>query len=458
MEGILGDLDQLRWQDGVDVFLLTLVLYRLYIWLRGTVAIQIVVGMLTLVAASAAARLLGFVLTAYVLQGIGAVAVLVGVVIFRDEIRRALTRASPMRLWLRKRTTQDRRDFTPVAEALFALGRRRLGALVVIARRDNLSEHVTGGVRVGAHVSEPLLEALFQKASPLHDGAAIIDGDRITTAAAFLPLARTELPVRFGTRHSAAVGLSEVCDALVIAVSEERGEVSVAAGGELFPMADASALGRRLGELAGPSIPQDPRPRGTPLKDAAVAAFIFVGVVAAWNVVANRADAIEERAVPVELHGAPTGVRLEALPSEVMLRLRGPRRLLVNVETTDLHAWSDASAAVRGAADVPVSGTAPPGIQVVGVQPIRVGVLELRTLPVEAELSEKAVRAARVEPAIVTLVGKVGAFKGMKSVKTLPIVASSGVVTTRLAIPAGMRLEDGAQADVEVELAPRSAP
>jgi diadenylate cyclase len=455
--GVL-ELGDLRWQDGVDIAILTLVLFRVYVWLRGTVALQVALGMLTLVLLSYAASALGFVLSAYVLQAIGAVAVLVAVVIFREEIRRALMRASPLRLFFRRDAvvSRERREYTALAEALFELAKDRLGALVVVARRDPLGEHVTGGVAVGALVSGPLVEALFQKASPLHDGAAIVDRDRLTVAGAFLPLARGELPQRYGTRHSAAIGLSEVADALVIAVSEERGEVSLAENGAISPVPDATTLARLLLERAAPPGDATAR-RHTLVKDAVVGAVIFVGVVAAWNVVANRGDAVEERSVPVELHGVPAGAALEALPPEVLLRLRGPRRLLVGVDGADLHAWVDAAAA-RGAPDLAVSTTAPPGLQVVAVDPPRITVLERRSLRVEAELAGRFARVVRVTPSEVMLVGRLGELKGLRTVKTLPInepdVSGDTVVTT-LAIPAGLRLVDEREGQIVVELAPR---
>jgi uncharacterized protein (TIGR00159 family) len=448
-----GELADLRWQDAVDVALLTLVLFRLYLWLRGTVALQIAVGMLTLALASYAASALGFVLSAYVLQAVGAVAVLVAVVIFRDEIRRALTRANPLALLLRRRVIEERRDFTILAEALFALARQRLGALVVVPRHDRLDEHITGGTPLAAALSGPLVEALFQKSSPLHDGALILDGPRLGAAGAFLPLARAELPRRFGTRHCAAVGLSELSDALVIAVSEERGEVSLAENGALTSVGDASALARLLGERVRPAATA-PAPRRALVKDGAVAAVIFVGVVASWNVVANQAGAIEERAVAVELHGFPPGTTVEALPAEVSLKLRGPRRLLVGISAGDLHAWADAAAA-RTSVDVPVSGLAPPGIQVVGVTPTRITVLERKTVRVEPQLAGRGARVVRVEPPEVTLVGKLGAFRNVSSVKTLPIAPTDppGVSTAALAIPAGLRLADGGAGTVVVEVA-----
>jgi uncharacterized protein (TIGR00159 family) len=455
MTDILRDLGQLRWQDAIDVALLTLVLYRVYIWLRGTIALQVALGMITLVAAAYAANVLGFVLTAYVLQAVSAVSVLVTVVIFRDEIRRALTRASPLRLLLLRPTRRppERRDFTALAEALFALAGRRLGALVVVARRDPLREHATGGILLDAVASGPLIEALFQKESPLHDGAVVLEGDRLVRAGAFLPLAQVELPVPYGTRHSAAVGLSEVCDALVIVVSEERGEVSLAERGMVAPITDASALARRLAQLSGPE-PTAPAPRRPIVRDAIVGAIIFVAVVAAWNLVANQRGATEDKSVAVELRGVPAGARYEPVPSEVTLRMRGPRRVLVGVTAAELHAWADASA-VKGTNDVPVAGLGPEGVDVAAIMPSHVSVLERRTVRVEPVLGVRA-RVLRVDPPEVTLVGKAGTFRAGDMVKTRAITILAPIVRTELVVQAGFRLADDAQlyADVSLDLKP----
>jgi uncharacterized protein (TIGR00159 family) len=439
---------QLRWQDAVDVAVLTLVLYRLYTWLRGTVALQVALGMLTLVAASYAASQAGLVLTAYVLQAVSAVSVLVTVVIFRDEIRRALTRASPLRLLLPRpaRPPPDRRDFTAVAEALFALAGRRLGALVVIARRDPLREHATGGTALDARLSGPLVEALFQKESPLHDGALVIDGDRAARAGTFLPLARTELPVPYGTRHSAAVGLTEVTDALVVAVSEERGEISLADHGALTPVADASTLARRLAQLAGPA-PTAPAARPPRVRDALVGAVIFVAVVAAWNAVANQRDASLERSVPIELRGVPAGAHYEAVPPEVTLQLRGPRRLLVGLGKDELHARGD----VTPSGDLPVHGVAPPGVEVAAVVPARVTVLERRALRVEPVLGFHA-RVVRVDPPAVTVIGRPAAFRGIDTLKTRPVALPAPTVRAELAPREGLELADPSRQSVDLIL------
>jgi DNA integrity scanning protein DisA with diadenylate cyclase activity len=263
--------------------------------------------MLTLVAAAFAADQAGLILTAYVLQGIGAASLIVAVVIFRDEIRRGLGRASPLRWWRERR--RARRDgaaggdpppiWGALADGLFELARKRIGALVVVPRRDPIAEHVTGGVRIDAAISTPLLEAIFHTGSPVHDGAAVIDGERVGTCAAFLPLSsQPELPDRYGTRHRAAVGISERCDAIALCVSEQRGEISLAVGGKLVAQpASATALAQRVGELvAEAEEPERERVGGERrrrerrrrlARDAVVAIVIFGAVLFAWFRIAH---------------------------------------------------------------------------------------------------------------------------------------------------------------------------
>lgn len=383
---------QLRWQDVADILILTFVLFRLYGWLRGTVALQVAVGMLTLVAAAFAATEAGLVLTAYVLKAIGAVAVLIAVVIFREEIRRALGKASPLRWWQRRRgqdTAAKRHVYEALAEALFGLARRRVGALVVLPREDAVTDHLTGGTRLDAVLSPQLLEAIFHPSSPLHDGAAVVDGGRVRLAGAFLPLSTsTELPAAFGTRHRAAVGLSEVCDAIGIAVSEERGEITLAVRGQIARAKPTpSALARQLGDLVSTAPRADARAATVPaaegtaifrlrrrqrIREALVRVAIFAAVVAAWYAIAGERGTVVSRTVPLELRGVQGGLALESIrPGEVTVQLRGPRRLLVSMKPEDLHA-SVVVPERPGEARVSVTVLPPPGVEIVRVVPDKV--------------------------------------------------------------------------------------
>jgi diadenylate cyclase len=208
-----------RWQDGVDIAVLTLLFSSAYGWLRRTRAVQVTFGLLTLLGASWLANRLGLILTSYLLSAGGAVATLVVVVVFQQEIRRGLGRVSPLN-WLSRRGAGGRppvdTTITALARGAFTIAGRGKGALVVLVRRDVITQHVTAGAEVDAHLSAALVEAIFTSTSPFHDGAVVVKHDRLLRAGVVLPLATESEPGRHGTRHRAALGLASLTDALVI--------------------------------------------------------------------------------------------------------------------------------------------------------------------------------------------------------------------------------------------------
>lgn len=217
-----------RWQDFVDFGVLAGALYFLISWARQARALRIVFGIVILHAAAIFARRFDLSITSWVLEGAAFVAVAMLVLVFQPELRRALTRLdSRVRFWNRSRAVQAQVDGA-LAGGAFRLAAGRTGALIVVAGRDAFDELVDAGTSLNADVSEPLLEAIFQKTSPIHDGAVVVEGEHVTRAGVVLPLTnRADVPPQFGTRHRAAMGMAERCDALVIVASEERGDVHV---------------------------------------------------------------------------------------------------------------------------------------------------------------------------------------------------------------------------------------
>jgi diadenylate cyclase len=142
-----------------------------------------------------------------------------------------------------------------VVRAVTSLAAKKIGAIIVVERDSRLSDSIESGTVVDAVVSRRLLESIFYPYSPLHDGAVIISRDRIVAAACFLPLSiNPELPGDLGTRHRAAVGLTEETDAIAIVISEETGSVSLVVGGDLVRNVDGSVLRQRLSQLLGPPL------------------------------------------------------------------------------------------------------------------------------------------------------------------------------------------------------------
>ena len=175
--------------------------------------------------------------------------VLAVIILFQQDIRRALARAGG-KFFPTSSVQSDVSLHEELIKACFTLASRRIGALVALEREASLDEYVEPATRVDAHVTHELLQSIFHPTSPLHDGAVVVRDGKLAAAQVFLPLSLSKNMSRFfGTRHRAALGLTEETDAVVIIVSEERGAVSIANGGHLRPCADANELREQIQEL-----------------------------------------------------------------------------------------------------------------------------------------------------------------------------------------------------------------
>jgi len=186
---------------------------------------------------------LGLVITAWLLYLFAATSIWMLVLVYQSEIRYALIHLDPFRSLVRPTPRGPTSDNIVIAEAAFALAEARRGALIVLRRRGNIDHLLTGGVPLGGQISREILEAIFRKVSPVHDGATVIEGGYISRVGVFLPLtSRIDLPNFYGSRHRAALGLTEQSDAVVIVASEERGEVSLVQHSTISQMYNVSAL------------------------------------------------------------------------------------------------------------------------------------------------------------------------------------------------------------------------
>lgn len=247
MELSLINFDTLRalvtWRNVLDVLLVTLICYNLLLLIRGTRAVQILFGVLVLVGGYYAAVALELPALEATLERMLIVLPLVIIVLFQQEIRRAL--ASFWRAPLFGGNTSGDVDdaINDIAVAAATLAERRIGALIVFERQEGLRDYVENGIVLDARVSLDLLINLFTPDTPTHDGAVIIQGDRIGAATCFLPLTQNpELSKELGTRHRAGLGITEETDALSVIVSEETGTISIAYRGRLERGLDSSQL------------------------------------------------------------------------------------------------------------------------------------------------------------------------------------------------------------------------
>lgn len=251
LEAIRDDFEQFNFTAALDVLLVAAALYWLLLLLRGTTAMTLLRGgALLLLVTGLLARALDLQVLNFIVRNSVAGILVAVVVIFQPEIRRALERVGRTGLALGRHVYSE--SIEAVAKAAFDLSRRRHGALIVVERDTGLQDYVDTGVVVDAVVSPELIAGIFFPNSPLHDGAAIIRADRIAAAACTLPLSETRLPEELGTRHRAAVGVTERSDAISVVVSEETGRVSIAADGRLVYRArDEADLRDELVRLLG---------------------------------------------------------------------------------------------------------------------------------------------------------------------------------------------------------------
>jgi diadenylate cyclase len=252
---ILDVLRGLRIRDLVDIAIVAFVLYRLFLTFKGTVALQMLAGLAFLMLARFVSHEADLHSLSFILDNFWAFWVIALIVLFQPELRRTLAQAGQNRLVQRifgqSGTVREQvvEELVRVADSLAA---KRIGALIVVERGAGLGNYTELGVRMEAVVSAELLGSIFQPGSPLHDGAAIVQGNRISAAGCFLPLSRDlQLARTLGTRHRAALGLSEETDAVVVVVSEETGAVSIAVDGQIERGLDPERFQARLSELLG---------------------------------------------------------------------------------------------------------------------------------------------------------------------------------------------------------------
>jgi diadenylate cyclase len=222
----------LRWQDALDIILVAIIIYQIFLILRGTQAIWVLTGLFFLFLSYIGARYLELFTLEWLLDSVMKSFFLIIIILFQADIRRVLSRIG--RRALAPHGASEPQSMEEICEAAETLSNYRIGGLIILERQVGLSEYLEGSVRLDSLVTWELLVSIFWPHNPTHDGAVIIQGDRIVASGCLLPLTRsTTLDPTLGTRHRAAVGLTENTDALALVVSETNGQISLAQGGKI---------------------------------------------------------------------------------------------------------------------------------------------------------------------------------------------------------------------------------
>jgi diadenylate cyclase len=251
-------LQNISWRDLIDVVIVAFLLYQLLKLIRGTQAVQLLLGLLVIFAVGWLAQLLNLRLLEFIFTNGTQAIVIAAVILFQPELRRALDqvgRLGAVRTLLgRHAETSITHTVDEVLRAALSLSEKRIGALIVFERETGLENLTVTGVHINGDVTAEMLATIFVEGSPLHDGAVIVRDSRLVAAGCVLPLAETLPGVgRMGTRHRAALGLTMESDALVLIVSEETGLISIATQGKIYRGLDQPALREMLLEELGQS-------------------------------------------------------------------------------------------------------------------------------------------------------------------------------------------------------------
>ncbi len=234
-----------RWQDCVDILVVAFVIHQLITIIRGTRSVQMVVGILILTIGYFFASVFDLATFKWIMQTFLSSILLIVIIVFQHDIRRTLISVgkSPFH----KQTDVAEKELDEIIRTLYYLAKRRIGALIVIERETNLGDFIESGFELDARLTKELLISIFMPASPLHDGAVLISVGRVQHAGCILPLTQNPyINKRYGTRHRAAIGLTEETDAVVLVVSEETQEISLVRHGALTTIEDEISLTNNL--------------------------------------------------------------------------------------------------------------------------------------------------------------------------------------------------------------------
>ncbi|MCL2760209.1 MAG: diadenylate cyclase CdaA [Desulfuromonadales bacterium] len=376
----------IRIQDIADIIIMTFFVYQLYSWFRHTHAFQVLIGLIALGILYIATRNLDMYMTSWVLQELGTVLFILIIVVFQSEIRQALYKFSMLRKLLGSNITPVLEDTDTLSETVFNLAKTKTGALIVFERTERLDDLLLHGIHIDSVISNELLITVFQKDTPLHDGAVIIRGGKISEASAHLPLSTaSDLPQYFGTRHRAAVGITEKSDAVVVVVSEESGEVSFVVDGELRNVRTVEELSAILKTYLFVSSAKNKLSLKRILfRDFGSKFVILLLVIAGWIVINFREGSLQTDTAPITFHNLPANLLLKSTtPDELEVQLKVVSSIFPSNKEMDINADIDLSKIHDGTNTIPVGDNdfkLPLGVTISRVTPQSVKVLAERKI------------------------------------------------------------------------------
>ena len=470
MEKLINFLFSMRWQDFVDISLNSYILFRFYVLFRGTNVFRVLIGMTVLWFFQRIAISLGLIVTSWVVQGIVAVGAIIIIVVFRNEIRRVL-QAKNLKsiLW----GLSSKSPITPteiIVDSVFEMAHRKCGGLIVLPGKEDLSDAVQGGIPWRGLITREMIASIFWQDNPVHDGAAIVNGDQIAVVGAILPLSqRDDLPSRYGTRHRAALGLAEATDSLVIVVSEERGDVLVAKGSRLREVKQKSTLESNLQEHLGNPAIKKRYLRKERLETVTAALLSIIFITGIWFSVSRGQTTLVSLDIPIEYLNQKSGMEIvDTSVKSVNLVLSGSGALIKSITPDQVSVRLDLSKAVVGPNAVTVTAgniSLPPGIVLKEINPPAVEVdldqTIKKVLPVQIDWTGKLppgliLANYKMDPETVEVVGGKRFLDKVTTLYTekvpLDNLRGQGEITAKLALnPASLKIAPGSKDKVTID-------
>jgi uncharacterized protein (TIGR00159 family) len=469
MDNLQFLISSLRWQDIVDISLVSYILLRFYVLFRGTSAFRVLIGMILLWFFQQVAVSMGLIVTSWVVQGVVAVGAIIIIVIFRNEIRNVLVARNLKSIFWDFSSKTVITAIETIVQGVHEMAQHKCGALLVFPGKEDLEEVVQGGIPWKGAISKEMILSIFWPDNPVHDGAAVIQGNQINQVAAILPLSRRDdLPSYYGTRHRAALGLAEATDALVIAVSEERGDVVVAQGSQLKIVKQKRRLGQILQEHMGVSVKKGREARKETLTFIAAALFSVIFTTGVWFSVSRGVDTLVTLQVPLEYTKRDLAMEIvNTSVNTVNLELEGSGALIKSIRPDQVQIRMDLSKSKAGPNTFSItrkSISLPPGVILKGVTPsvveVELDVLIKKELPVQIDWTGRLpdhfiLEQASVIPQTVEIIGGKRMLEKMQTLYTekvpLDNLEVEGVITANVALnPASLKIASGSEERVTI--------
>lgn len=458
--------------DIADIGIIAVFIYLILVWLKKARVRFIFIGMIMMGILYIFARLLGLYLTTVALQAFFAVALIMVAIIFQDDLRHFFERIAIFGVTRRHRVvTSFSQNIEILSSALATLSRKRMGALIVVRGADPLDRHLEAGIVLDAVISQILLESIFDRHTPSHDGAVIIDGGRITKLGCHLPLSTNIKEVgRLGTRHAAALGITERTDALSLVVSEEEGSISVAEDGRIKYLKDIAQLNTTLQDFYRKKFPDR---KNVGLKhfltqhypEKIIAVLIACSL---WVAFGQRTENVRrDFVVPIEYRNlAASSIINEPKAKDVTVTLSGTEREFNLLKPKELKISLDMSSIKDGENKITFSNDMvrnSSGLSVVNIDPGQIVLNSYKmvslTVPVVLKTRGKlppgiVLRNIKIEPESVSIMAPSTMINnkisvGMETID-LTSIAETTTITPKLIIPPDTRFPGDKSPDLKV--------